>query len=186
LIIIRSGAHVSLRPPRALAISALALILPALVGCSSVTRPVVGPIEFTNSSGVSVSAVTSLAVNGQVYLVATVTHDDENLGVSWTVACGSAEPPSSGYIDTSCGACVPAQTESGPVPLYPSTAFITTYTAPPAIPKGSTVTITAHATSLPSVSSSVTLTIVAAQAGSPSMATPPSGDAIAGIEGGRM
>jgi hypothetical protein len=153
-----------------LAISVLGLILSALLGCSNTTKPIVGPIEFTNTSGVSVPAVTSLAENGQLYLVGTVTNDDEDLGVSWTVSCGNSEPPSTGSIDTLCGTLVPPQTESGPVPLYPSTGFVTTYTAPQAIPKGSTVTITAHATSLPSVTSSVTLTIVAAQSGNSSSA----------------
>jgi hypothetical protein len=56
------------------------------------------------------------------------------------------------------------------VPTYPSTGIITTYTAPSVVPKGGTVTITAHATSLPSVFSSVTLTIVAAQAAFPATA----------------
>jgi hypothetical protein len=171
-----SRAHASLRPLRSRALYLFLLaILMTVAGCGGTVRPQIGPIEFTSAAGVSVPAVTSLAVNGQVYLVATVTHDDQLLGVSWTVNCGSAVPPSSGTIDTSCGTCVPAQTQSGPVPLYPSTGFITTYNAPSAIPKGSTVTITAHATALPSVSSSVTLTIVAAQAANPARSWPQSG-----------
>ena len=95
-------------------------------------------------------------------MVANVTDDDQFLGVSWTVTCGSAAPVGGGTIDTACGTCNPAQTESGPAPLYPATGIVTTYNAPSAIPKGATVTITAHATALPSVTSSVTLTIVAA------------------------
>jgi hypothetical protein len=171
-----SRAHGSLRPltSRALSIFSLAVLI-ALAGCGGSVKPQIGPIEFTNAAGTGVSPVTSLAVNGQIFLVATVTHDDQLLGVSWTVNCGSAVPPSSGTIDTSCGTCVPAQTQSGPVPLYPSTGIITTYNAPSAIPKGATVTITAHATALPSVSSSVTLTIVAAQAANPARGWPQSG-----------
>ena len=159
----RSGAPKTLRPLRKLALCGMALIFGILAGCGSATRPQIGPIQFTTASGASVPAVTSLAVDGQVFLVATVTDDDQFLGVSWTVTCGSAIPPGSGTIDTSCGTFDPAQTASGPVPAYPSTGFIATYNAPSAIPKGATVTLTAHATALPSVTSSVALTIVAAQ-----------------------
>jgi hypothetical protein len=101
-------------------------------------------------------------VNGQLYMIATVTNDNEDLGVSWTVTCGSAAPPGGISIDSSCGVFTPAQTQSGPVPAYPVTGIVATYNAPSAIPKGNTVTITAHATALPSVTSSVTLTIDAA------------------------
>lgn len=168
----RSGVYASVRSPRTLAIFTLALIPSVLVGCSNNARPTIGPIEFTTASGVSAPAVTSLAVNGQIYLVATVSDDDQYLGVSWTVTCGSAQPPSSGSIDTSCGTFVPSQTESGPVPAYPSSGFVATYSAPPEVPKGSTVTITAHATSLPSVASTVTLTIVPAPPGNSAIMSP--------------
>jgi len=134
-------------------------MLALLGGCSATTRPEIGPIQFTNATGTSVPAATSLAVNGQVFMVATVTHDDQFLGVSWTVNCGSALPPSSGVIDASCGTVSPSQTISGPVPAYPATGYVAAYTAPPAIPKGASVTITAHVTALLSISSSVTLTI---------------------------
>jgi hypothetical protein len=141
-----------------------ACLLLLLNGCINSAMPVVGAIQFVTSSGASATAVSSLAVNGTVYLVATVTQDSDLLGVSWTLSCGSLPPAASseGIISTACGVISPTQTSSGPVPAYPSTGFITTYTAPSAIPKGNTVTITAHATSLPSVTSSVTLTIVEA------------------------
>jgi len=109
-----------------------------------------------------VTAPSSLAVNGQVYLVADVTNDNQFLGVSWTVTCGSAAAPGGIAIDTACGTFSPAHTESGPVPLYLTTGIITTYNAPATIPTGTTVTLTAHATALPSVTSSATLTVVAA------------------------
>jgi hypothetical protein len=140
----------------------LAFILSLPVACGGSSKPVVGPIEFVNSSGAAVSAVSTLAVNGVVYLVGTVTNDDEVLGVSWTVSCGS-QPSGNGandVISTACGIFTPTQTFSGPVPTYPASGYVTEYTAPSAIPKGSTVTITAHATSLPSADSSVNLTIV--------------------------
>ena len=152
--------------PRNSPMAALALAAAMLAGCGATAKPQISPIEFTSAGGAEISAVTSLAVNGQVDLVATVTHDNRFLGVSWTVSCGSAAPPSTGTIDTSCGTFNPVQTESGPIPTYPSTGIITTFTAPPEIPKGASVTITAHATSLPSVTSSVVVTIVAAKSGS--------------------
>jgi hypothetical protein len=160
---VRSGAKPRLRPLRNILLFTLASVSAILAGCGSTVKPEIGPIEFTTATGAGAPAVKSLAENGQVYLVATVTHDDQFLGVSWTVDCGSALPPSSGTIDTSCGTLNPAQTMSGPVPAYPSTGIITTYSAPPSVPKGSTVTITAHATSLPSVTSSIELTIVKTQ-----------------------
>ena len=138
------------------------LTLPLLAGCGGMAKPQIGPIQFTNAAGTSVTPATTLAVNGQVYMIATVTNDDQLLGVSWTVTCGSEAPVGGTSIDSSCGTCAPAQTASGPVPLYPSTGIITTYNAPSEIPKGGTVTITAHATALPSVTTSITLTIVAA------------------------
>ena len=134
-----------------------------LTGCGSNPKPQIGAIEFTTASGAGASSLNSLEVNQQAYLVATVIHDDQFLGVSWTVSCGSAVPPSSGSIDTSCGTFSPSHTLSGPVPTYPSTGVIATYTAPPDVPKGTTITITAHATSLPSITSNVVLTIEAAK-----------------------
>ena len=162
----RSGTIASLRPLRSSKCLPLVLILMLLAGCGGAAKPQVGSIETFTSPPTAASvpvSVSALAVNGQVFLVATVTNDDQLLGVSWTVTCGSAAPPGGTSIDTSCGICNPAQTASGPIPLYPITGIVTTYSAPPAIPKGGTVTITAHATALPSVTSSVTLTIVAAQ-----------------------
>ncbi|MGA9673651.1 MAG: hypothetical protein WBQ94_30950 [Terracidiphilus sp.] len=145
-----------------------AVLLALLAGCANTEKPDVGPIQFVTAAGAPVPGVTSLGINGVVYLVATVTNDNNFLGVSWTVDCGSLPAGggiSTGTITTACGVFTPAQTASGPVPTYPSTGIITEYTAPSAIPKGNTVTITAHATTLPSVTSSVTLTITAASQG---------------------
>jgi predicted small lipoprotein YifL len=64
-----SRAHLSLRALTGgvLSIFSLAFLM-TLAGCGATVKPQVGPIEFTNAAGVSVPAVTSLAVNGQVYL----------------------------------------------------------------------------------------------------------------------
>lgn len=159
---LRAERNAGLRTRCAPATLPLMLVIALLIGCANPSAPVVSPIEFTNAAGAPISAVATLAVNQPVYLVAAVSNDSDVLGVSWTVACGSGGSGGT-VINTACGICNPAQTASGPVPTYPSTGIITTYTAPSVIPKGGTVTITAHATSLPSIYSSVTLTIVEAQ-----------------------
>ncbi len=158
---LRAERHVWPRAQRVLIALLPAVILALASACGGKAKPVVGPIQFVGSSGASVSPVSTLPENGVVYLVATVTNDDEMLGVSWTVNCGSLPSGggTNGVISTACGVFTPAQTLSGPIPTYPSTGYVTEYTAPSIIPNGNTVTITAHATSLPSVVSSVTLTI---------------------------
>ena len=148
-------------------LAGLAIILfgSAWTGCAN-PKPMIGPIEFTDSKGAAVTAVSSLPVNQTIYLVATVTNDNALLGVSWTVTCGSAPPAGGVTISNACGSFTPSQTLSGPVPSYPSSGIVTTYTAPSTIPAGGMVTITAHATSLPSVVSNVTVTIVPASGSS--------------------
>ncbi|MGD0730965.1 MAG: hypothetical protein ABR956_06855 [Terracidiphilus sp.] len=160
----RSGALARFRPLRSLTLVPFAFILTMVAGCGGMTRPQIGPIQFTTAAGANVPPVGSLAVNGQVYMIADVTDDDQFLGVTWSVSCGSQAPAGGVSIDTSCGTFDPVQTLSGPVPAYTFTGIVTTYNAPSAIPKGTSVTITAHATALPSVTSSVTITIVAAEA----------------------
>jgi hypothetical protein len=152
---------------------ALMLVAAELAGCSNHPQPTVNSIHFVDATGTPVSAVTMLPVNQPVYLYATVANDDDLLGVTWDVTCLSAALPVSGVAtSTACGVVSPAQTASGPIPTYPSTGIITTYTAPSAIPKGGTVTIIAHATSLPSAFRSVTLTIVDAPSTSSSIDSP--------------
>ena len=181
----RSGADASPWPPRTLTLCFLALILSILCGCANSAKPAISSIVFyTGNPGEPVSPQPAadpsqplnVLENGTAYLVATVTNDNESLGVSWTVTCGSAVASGgtgTGTANTapSCGFFTPAQTASGPVPTYnyPGT-IITTYTAPSTIPTGGIVTITAHATALPSITSSVTLTIVAEKAASPATA----------------
>jgi hypothetical protein len=92
-------------------------------------------------------------------MFANVANDDELLGVTWTVTCGSSGPANLQSINTACGTFSPVQTESGPIPLYPASGYVTTFTAPSAIPKGGTVTIAAAATSQPTATLSVTLPV---------------------------
>jgi hypothetical protein len=71
---------------------------------------------------------------------ATVTNDSQNLGVDWTVTCNA----------NNCGSFTPTHTASGAP---------TSYMAPPTVPTGGTVTITAKATADPSMTVSATVTI---------------------------
>jgi hypothetical protein len=81
----------------------------------------------------------------QATLGAIVTNDSTNAGVDWTVSCPSS----------SCGSFNPAHTASGAT---------TTYTAPPSVPPGGSVTITVASTADPTrtVTAAVTITGVAA------------------------
>jgi hypothetical protein len=86
----------------------------------------------------------SLATNSQAMISATVLRDPKNLGVDWTVACGSSD----------CGSFNPIHTASGSA---------TRYTAPATVPAGNTVTITATATAntTETVNAAVTITTLA-------------------------
>ena len=86
-----------------------------------------------------------------------------NGGVDWTVTCGGS-PTTGSITGGACGTLSPAHTSSGSA---------TTYTAPPAVPLGTTVTITAAVTSDPSATSTVTLTIVPAAITIAFLGTPP-------------
>jgi len=167
---------------RGVPLAAFALLFSAFIGCANSPKPQVGSITFTTDSTGATPICTiaassdlqstapactsvllpTLVAGGQAaYIYATVTGDSEALGVSWTVDCGSATGVGSGAIDTSCGVFQPAQTLSGPVPVYAATGIVTTFNAPSTVPKNGTVTLTAHATSRPSEVLSVTLNIVA-------------------------
>ena len=169
---------------RGLAFASSALLISAFIGCANSAKPQVGSITFTTDStgatpictiatssdlqstapACTSSLLPTLVSGGQAaYLYAIVTSDSEALGVSWTVNCGSTTGVGSGAIDSSCGSFQPAETLSGPVPLYATTGIITTYYAPSTVPKNGTVTLSARATSLPSEVLSVTLKIVAAK-----------------------
>ena len=82
----------------------------------------------------------SLEENLSVQLAAQTPGDSTNAGVTWTIACTSSN----------CGAIAPTQTASGAA---------TTFTAPPTVPTGGSVTITATSVADTSVSASATVTI---------------------------
>jgi hypothetical protein len=82
----------------------------------------------------------SLEVSTSAQLAADTTNDTAAAGVDWTVTCTSSN----------CGSLSPAHTASGGA---------TTYTAPPTVPTGVTVTITAASTTTPASTASATITI---------------------------
>jgi hypothetical protein len=120
-----------------LAASAITL---CLIACSSGTSSGPAPISvsFLNQPATSLNVGTSTGV------IAIVSNDTNNAGVTWKVSCGSS----------SCGTISPALTSSG------GTA---TYTAPSAVPTPASVTITATSVtdSTKSVSASITITSTA-------------------------
>ena len=125
---------------RFLGTSAIALWL---VACSSGTSS--GP---TPPAPISVSflnqPVTSLNVGTSTGVIATVSNDTNNAGVTWKVSCGSS----------SCGTISPALTASG---------GSASYTAPTAVPTPASVTITATSVTdnTKSVFASITITSAA-------------------------
>ena len=107
------------------------------------TKTVTAIVTITSSS-VSISFVqappSSLQVGKVATMSATVTGDPAMKGVDWTVSCTGG----------SCGSFNPAHTPSG---------IATTYTAPPSLPTGNTVTITAASTAVPAQTATATVTI---------------------------
>jgi hypothetical protein len=83
----------------------------------------------------------SLVTSVQAMISATVLNDPANLGVDWSVTCGSSD----------CGSFNPTHTASGSA---------TTYTAPATIPTGNIVTVTATSTAniADTVSAKITIT----------------------------
>jgi hypothetical protein len=114
----------------------------------------VGPAGTFTTAEISITAVSSIKItqgapnntisqNASAPVVATVSNDATNLGVDWTVTCGSAG---------ACGSFVPTHTASGAA---------TTFTAPAAVPTGNTVTITATSASDKTKTASETITVSA-------------------------
>jgi hypothetical protein len=85
----------------------------------------------------------SLPVSATAQVAALVYDDPMNLGLDWTVTCGSS----------ACGSFSPTHTASGAT---------TTFTAPASIPKGNTVTLIATSTADPTKSVAATVTILSA------------------------
>lgn len=111
---------------------------------ASTTLTVTAPITIS----ITEAPPATLLTNATTAVIAVVSNDTTNSGVTWLVSCAQAP----------CGTITPTQTASG---------VAATYTAPPTVPSpnpapGLTVTITAYATAAgPTVNSIVTLNIIA-------------------------
>ncbi len=119
------------------------VLLQAAATASSTTAFV--QVDISVAAQVSIAITTgvpnnTIFQNARATLVATVSTDPANLGVDWTVTCGSA----------ACGSLAPTHTASG---------VGTNFTAPAAVPTGSTVTITATSTSDKTKTASETVTV---------------------------
>jgi hypothetical protein len=110
------------------------------------------PIVVTISNAPSASTTEG----AQAALAATVANDTNNLGVDWTVSCGSAG---------ACGTLTPTHTASGAT---------TTYTAPSAIPSGAVVTILASSSATTAANPAVAYTTITAQPPAVSITQTPS------------
>jgi hypothetical protein len=155
--------------PAALAVLLGSVI--ALSGCSSSSstgKVQVGPIAFTDANGAQLGGThTSMTAGATVYVDVALANDTAQLGIDWTVACGSAPPvgsplPPGVPQDESCGIFTPVHTTSAPVPDYATSGagIVTLFTAPPAPPKEGVVTLYAASTADHSRYSTVTLTIL--------------------------
>jgi hypothetical protein len=110
------------------------------------------PMNAVQTVEISITAPISISITQRIPndtivegatapLIATVNNDAQNEGVDWTVTCGSAG---------ACGFFTPTHTASG---------VATVYQAPPAVPTGNTVMITAKPTADPTKSDSETVTV---------------------------
>jgi hypothetical protein len=103
-------------------------------------------VEISIAGQVSIAITTgvpknTISQNARAALVATVSSDPANLGVDWTVTCSSVG---------ACGSFDKTHTPSG---------VATNFTAPAAVPTGSTVTITATSTSDKTKTATQTVTV---------------------------
>jgi hypothetical protein len=115
-----------------------------LIACiSSVFAPTV---QAQNISVSIVPTEASLLVAAQQEFTATVANDIANTGVTWTVAAASGTL----CTGTACGTVSATSTASGAP---------TTYEAPPAVPTGAAVVVTATSVTDPTKSASATVTI---------------------------
>ncbi len=137
---------------RTFALLPSALLLLSAFGCGSSSGTKAGTISVTDPTGAATGQLKSLSIGRSATLVMTPINAGLNAGVDWTVTCGGS-PTTGSITGGACGTLSPAHTSGGSA---------TTYTAPPAVPLGTSVTITASVTSDPSAISTVTLAITPA------------------------
>jgi hypothetical protein len=125
--------------PNAAATVSFSLTVSDTFGQSSPATPFTITVS-TISIVFTPSAPSSVTAGGNLTVAATVSNDPGNGGVDWTVSCP----------DVGCGSFNPTHTASGAQ---------TTYTAPPGVPTGGSVTITATATDAPKPQVSAIVTV---------------------------
>src|SRR5208283_3671865 len=125
---------------------AMLLAAIALSGCC-VTKPTLGAISVTDLSGKVAGQISSVVVGSSVDVSVAVYGNTGSLGVDWSLLCGGSAVV--GFTTNVCGTITPVHVGSN---------INMVYLAPPYIPVGNTVTLTATVTSDPSQSASVTLT----------------------------
>ncbi len=124
------------------------LVAVSVAGCSD-PKAGLGAISVTNPNGGTSGQVTSVIVNTSVNVSVPVSNDTSSLGVDWSLLCGGSAVP--GFTINVCGTITPVHVGSN---------INMVYLAPPYVPIGNSVTLTATATSDPSQSVSVTLAIL--------------------------
>ena len=136
-----SGAATVYTPPAAIPTGTTVTLTAKATSNPAASATVVITIAPPPPVSITVSPTAAGAqVSGSATIVATVLHDPANLGVNWTLTCGSA------------GACgsITAHTQSGAAAIY---------NAPPSLPAGGAVTVsaTSAADSTKSATASVTI-----------------------------
>ncbi len=123
----------------------------ALAGCGSspTSGAKAGPIVLTNANGMT-GPSSALSIGSTLQLSMMPSGDAVNAGVDWKVICGG-NPVTGSITNGACGTISPTHTSDGGA---------TFFTAPSAVPIGTTVTITAIVTTNPSQTSSLSLTIL--------------------------
>jgi sugar lactone lactonase YvrE len=121
----------------------------AIVSGCSAAKPQLGAISITDPTGATPGQLTQVVVNATANVSVSVSSDKPGLGVDWSLTCGGS--PNTIETTNVCGTLNPVHVGSNINMIY---------TAPAYVPVGSTVTLTAQATTDPSVKASATITII--------------------------
>ena len=146
-----SGANTTYTAPTV--VPGTGVVTVTATSASDPTKSASASITITASPAISVTLSTpppsSMNTGATASIVASVTGDSANAGVTWSVSCGSAQ----------CGSINPTSTASGAA---------TTYTAPTTTPSGNTVTI--QATSVTDTTKVATATVTITTPAPPALA----------------
>lgn len=124
--------------PTSLALTLLVFALCGIAGLASCGSNPNTPITVAFTTGFLPPG--AMATSTSAGIAATVSNDTRNLGVRWSVTCGSS--PCGSFSSTTSPSTVP-----------------TTYESPASVPKGNSVTVTAASIADPTETVSATITI---------------------------